>query len=95
MAETKLSRNEVGIRGEALYTQHIRAKVETPENIGKMVVIDVETGEYGVDLLGLESARHLQEKRPAAPLYGKRIGYDVSVEMVSIELGEIAERRAP
>ena len=78
MQHAQLSREEIGNRGEALYAQSIRAHVETPENIGKTVVIDVETGDYEVDELGLEAARHLQAKRPNATLYGKRIGYDVS-----------------
>jgi len=78
MEITRLSREEVGRRGEALYEQKIRATVETTENIGKMVIIDVETGVYEVDeARGLVAARHIQLQRPDAILYGKRIGYDV------------------
>ncbi|HZP81663.1 MAG TPA: hypothetical protein VFB21_08505 [Chthonomonadaceae bacterium] len=39
MERSKLSSAEVGQRGEALYEQNIRAKVETEENIGKMLII--------------------------------------------------------
>src|SRR5213078_3162176 len=90
MGQTRLSREEIGRRGEELYEQSIRSKVESEENIGKMVVIDVETGDYEVDKLGLESARHLQAKRPDAALYGKRIGYDVSEA-----IGGVMERVVP
>jgi len=89
MQQTQLSREEIGKRGEAMYEQSIRAQVETTENIGKMVIIDVETGDYEVDELGLESARHLQAKHPDAVLYGKRIGYDVAEA-----LGGVMERVA-
>ncbi len=75
MAQTQLSRDEVAQRGKKLYADRIRAEVENEENIGKMVIIDVETGEYAVDSSGLESARQLHTKRRDADLYGIRIGY--------------------
>ena len=88
MEVTRLSREEVGRRGEALYEQRIRTVIETTENIGKMVIIDVETGVYEVDEAhGLVAARHIQAQRPDAILYGKRIGYDVAEA-----LGGVMER---
>ncbi len=75
MAQIQMSRDEIARRGKALYNDRIRAEVETEENIGKMVIIDVETGDYEVDSSGLESARRLHTKRPNAELYGIRIGY--------------------
>ena len=81
MEAIRLSPEEVGLRGEALYEQKIRADVETEANIGKMVIIDVETGEYEVDERGLVSAQNLQSRHPNAALYGKRIGYDVAVAL--------------
>ena len=85
----QMSSNEVAQRGKALYFNNIRAIVEIPENIGKMVVVDVETGEYGVDATGLETSRRLHSKRPDAPLYGIRIGYDVADA-----IGGVMERTA-
>ena len=90
MAQTQINRAEVGQRGEALYEQNIREKVETAENIGKMIVIDVETGDYEVDERGLAPARLLQARHPDAILYGKRIGYNASEA-----LGGVIERVAP
>ena len=52
-----------------------------------MVIIDVETGDYEVDELGLEATHHLHAKRPNAPLYGIRIGYNVAES-----LGGVMER---
>ena len=75
MASFSLLGEEIGRRGKALYEQTIRQKVETPANIGRMVIIDIETGDYEVDDLGLEASHHLHAKRPDAPLYGIRIGY--------------------
>ena len=38
MASVQRSREELGERGKALYEQIIRQKVETEDNIGKMVI---------------------------------------------------------
>lgn len=84
-----LSREEVARQAKALYEQRIRAKVETEENIGKMVVIDIETGDFAIDTEGIASARKLQEKHPNARLYGIRIGYNVAES-----LGGVMERTA-
>jgi hypothetical protein len=89
MANNVVHRDEIGRRAKRLYEQTIRAQVETLENIGKMVIIDVETGEYGVDNTGLETSRRLHAIRPDAPLYGIRIGYDVADA-----LGGVMERTA-
>ncbi len=78
MDRSQMSSDEVARRGKALYEQKIRAQVETEENIGKMVVIDVETGEYDIDETGVESARRLHAKHPDAALFGIRIGYNVA-----------------
>lgn len=76
-----LSREEVAQRARKLYDESIREKVEQEENFGKMVVIDIETGEYGVDKTGLKSARYLREKHPNARLFGIRIGYNVAASL--------------
>jgi hypothetical protein len=74
-----LSREEVARRAKELYKNSIRQQVETEENIGKMVIIDIETGEYAVDKTGIESAHFLRQKNPYARLFGIRIGYKVAV----------------
>ncbi len=78
MDRAQMSSEEVARRGKTLYEQGIRAQVETEENIGKMVIIDVETGEYDVDETGIESARRLYAKHPNTVLFGIRIGYNVA-----------------
>ncbi len=88
---TQLQPEEAGRRGEALYQRDIRAAVETEENIGKMVIIDVDTGDYEIDdRKGLDAARRLQAKRPDAALYGICIGYNVAAAM-----GGVMERNTP
>jgi len=52
-----LSREEVARRARLLYKNSIRQQVETNENIGKMVIIDFESGVYKVDETRLKAAR--------------------------------------
>ncbi|CBN55436.1 MULTISPECIES: hypothetical protein [Kamptonema] len=74
-----LSREEVGERAKKLYESTIRQQVEIDKNIGKMVIIDFESGDYEVDETGLKAARKLSAKHPNASLFGIRIGYNVAV----------------
>lgn len=43
------SREEVPPRAKHLYESNIRPKIDLEENVGKMVIIDIETGNYKVD----------------------------------------------
>jgi hypothetical protein len=70
-----MERSELSERAEAIYAERLRHLVETEENIGKMLIIEVESGDYEIDKLGIESAHKLQALHPGAPLYGIRIGY--------------------
>ncbi len=70
---------EVAGRAKQFYENGIRQEVEHGENIGQMIVIDAETGEYGIDSSGVETAIKLKDKNPMARLFTIRIGYDVAV----------------
>ncbi len=76
MPHARIPEHEIDRRGQELYEQGIRAEVETPENVGKQIVIDVETGEYEIDSDGLAASRRLLARHPGAALYGLRIGYN-------------------
>jgi hypothetical protein len=88
MSHSRFSPEEVARRGKELYAKIIRAQVETAENIGKIVSIDIETGEYEVGENLLIPSRSLQAKHPDAALWGERIGFDV-VYAVGGTLSEI------
>lgn len=88
MTETRLTHNDLGQRARELY-ERVRAEVETPENIGKLIVMDVASGDYEIDKLGIEASRHLQARHPGALLYALRIGYQ-TVE----SFGGVLERSA-
>lgn len=73
-----LSHEEVARCAREWYGSGIRQRVETEDNIGKMVIIDIETGDYETDETGLKAARNLSKKHPNARLFGIRIGYNVA-----------------
>jgi hypothetical protein len=68
------SPQEVESRGEEIYEDQLRKKVE-PGNEGKFIVIDIQTGEYELDENDLQATKRARAKRPDVVLYGLRIGY--------------------
>jgi hypothetical protein len=77
MPHPKFTSEEVTRRGQALYEEKIRARVETPENIGKLVSIDVETGDYEIgDDASLDAPRRLHARHQGAAIHTVRIGYN-------------------
>ena len=81
-APTKYTPDEVGDIGDALYEASIRQQVE-PDNIGKLVMIDIETGHWVIGTDRIEMARRAREARPNAVLYGIKIGYPATTAIGS------------
>jgi hypothetical protein len=82
---------EVAQRAKQFYDQGICQEVEHGDNIGKMIVINAETGEYGIDESGVESILMLKQKNPNARLFTMRIGYDVAVSFGSASMERTGE----
>ena len=76
VTEKAVSGEEIGRRGQAIYENTLRALLETEENIGKVVSIDITSGDYEIADDLLASGQKLQARRPNALMYGKRIGYN-------------------
>ncbi len=75
MADPKYSKGEVCDRGERIYEERIKSLVE-PHETGKLIVIDIETGDYEIDEEMLAASRRLRERCPDSVRYGGRVGYD-------------------
>ena len=71
------------LRAEAVYEQNIRGSVETEENVGKLCIIDPESGDFEIaEDKGAEpihASRRLLARRPNSRLYAKKIGYNAAV----------------
>lgn len=80
MPYSDYTREEVAERGKEIYAREIKGVVE-PEEKGKFVVIDIETGEYEVDESDLAATKHALAKRPEGVLYGIRVGYPTAYKL--------------
>ena len=74
MATAVKGETDIGALAWQIYARH-RSAVETPENIGKMMVIDVDSGDFEIDDEGIESSRKLKARHPGDRRFGIRIGY--------------------
>nr|CAA9297805.1 hypothetical protein AVDCRST_MAG63-4930 [uncultured Armatimonadetes bacterium] len=72
---------ETARRGKEWYQRDIRSRVDIAENFGKMLIINVDTGEYEMNDDDLTATHRLLDKDPEAQLYGMRIGYPAAVKM--------------
>ena len=63
-----------------MYVQQIRDKVD-PKHKGKFLVIDIETGDYKIDVDDLGATQQLLATHPNAVIYGLRIGFPTAYLM--------------
>jgi hypothetical protein len=81
MPYSDYTNEEIAERGEAIYTRDIECTM-TPADKGKMVVIDIETGEYEIDESDLAATKRILAKRPDAVTYGLRVGYPAAYHLL-------------
>lgn len=72
--QPRYSMEEFAQRGQTLYERDIRPLVETG-NKGKIVAIDIETGEYELAEDTLTASDRLYARVPDAQIWCIRIGY--------------------
>jgi len=73
MRHPNLSPEDICSKGQAYYEEHLRLQVEKTSR-GKILVLDIETGEYEIDSDHLAAARRVRAKHPDATLFAVRIG---------------------
>jgi hypothetical protein len=77
MAQTQLSKEEIRRRAEERYERDLRDRLEADENnIGKILMLDVESGDYEIDDVAIAASKRLRERHPDGHRYALRIGYD-------------------
>ena len=75
MASAEIKAPSLGDRGEEVYERSLRAVLE-PEHVGKIIVIEVESGEWefaGDD--GWTGLEKMKARHPGKLFYEKRVGY--------------------
>ena len=68
-------------RGKAIYKEEIIPKVDEDTQRGKLVAIDVYSGDYEIDFDLATAIRRLREHHPGAITYVERIGYPTAFKM--------------
>jgi hypothetical protein len=72
-SQPRYTKEEFARRGDAIYENELRSTLE-PENEGKFVAIDIETGSYEVDSDELAASDRLLTRLPNAQIWLRRIG---------------------
>ena len=73
-APTRSSGDETGRLGDEIYESHIRPHVEDTRQ-GKIVAIDVDSGDYVIADTVIAAADDLKKQRPNARVWLRRIGH--------------------
>lgn len=71
--QPRYSKEEFAQRGDYLYETQIKSQVETG-NDGKIVAIDLETGDFEVDKSKIAACDRLEARHPDAQIWMVRIG---------------------
>lgn len=69
----RYSKEEFARRGDEIYESQVRQQVEA-DNHGKIVAIDIETGDFEVDCSEIAACDRLEARRPDAQIWIVRIG---------------------
>ena len=67
---------EIWDRAKVIYDRDIRASVETDSNRGKVIVLDVESGDFEIGQIPIDLTRKLRSRRPNGLFCALRIGAD-------------------
>ena len=76
MPHPTFTTEEICSRGQALYETKLKPIVETESNIGKLISIDIETGDYEIADSLITTGDRLRARHPEVVMFGARIGYD-------------------
>jgi len=77
MSHPRLSSYEIAKLGEQIYERDLAPSIDKTANLGKLLSIDVETGDYEIgDDDSIEAPLRLHARHPGAAVYTLRIGYN-------------------
>ena len=71
--QPRYSKEEFARRGDEIYETQVRPKVEAG-NDGKIVAIDIETGDFEIDAREIAACDRLEARHPDARSEERRVG---------------------
>jgi hypothetical protein len=80
VSRTQSTSEEIVQRGQALYEEKIRPKVEAGHR-GEYLILNVDTGDYVMDPDDLTASKRARVMFPNAPLYTVRVGYPTAYRL--------------
>lgn len=80
MAHPRYSSDEIAERGQALYEREVQGSL-TAGDVGKFLVLDIETGAYELDTDDLVAVRRARAKRPDGAFYVLRVGHSAAYRL--------------
>ena len=73
LRQPRYSKEEAARRGDEIYERDIRSQVE-PDHNGKIVAIDIETGDWEIDADEVAASKRLEARNPDAQIWVVRVG---------------------
>ena len=73
-------------KGEKIYAEAIKPLINSEQDRGNFVVIDVNTGDYEIDKRDAAASRRLRERRPDAVTYAVRVGRPTAYRIISMKV---------
>ncbi len=68
-------KEEFARRGDEIYERDVRSLVDTEQNKGKIVLIDIETGAWEMDADEMAASKRMDARLPDAQVWMLRVGY--------------------
>ena len=78
-----VNKADIATTGRAIYHEKILPTLE-PEDVNKLVVIDVNSGDYEIDAEDTAALARLLERRPDAYTWLERVGHPAAYHMGSL-----------
>jgi hypothetical protein len=75
MSQLIYSNQEVAQRGKEIY-ESLQVQVESAQNIGKIIAIDLNTHDYEIGDDLLTTSLQLKSRQPNAEMWAERIGFN-------------------
>lgn len=69
------SKEEFAQRGDEIYESQVRSQIDEKSDRGKIVAIDIETGDFEIDSSEISACERLEARHPDAQIWIVRIGF--------------------
>ncbi len=80
MAHPRYSSDEIAERGQALYEREVQGSL-TASDVGKFLVLDIDTGDYELDTDELAAVKRARAKHPDGAFYVLRVGHSAAYRL--------------